>query len=803
MLVRGPEVDTRSFSAFNSICKEYGSKAAGLRLIPPAWQPEHACVSTLLHSTWSHGKDISSCDEFHSLWKYLNDHSISRALVRSSGITERLSDRGKYESQGVSEVSEQTLVEAITKVFEYAKVVDPEDKIGIVVQEFLHPDMAGHLSNEHRVSPTKNQWSYEVETPVWNPSKGLNSRFAPSPDPMEELRCGPRLPHQSLRSLANFLAKALPERCHVEWIVHDGILWVVQVDVEWKEHERGFDPTHGFQLEAPPELQFVPLTELKLYEIGSSTRWRKLLNLNDFDFESTDEAPKIYQLSPMLLKKAEKNSSYRSKLIREMTGATGNRAVVRTDCEQEGVRQFNLPRTDTVSAIEAVNWCTTMISEFESKAIDLDNFVFLVHAFLPAESAAWAYASPDNPLVVIDALWGLPDGLQVLPVDTIEVNVLKGQVSGTKSTYKPRFLVQSDDGTWTYQKIRSHVARSRVLSKKDALEIAQRTHRIARSLADDAQIMWFSGVPGGYGIGRNVPWFRSRERAQEAPRRQEKYPPITVRNPSELESIPKSNVTIRLSPEASLIRNEEFLQKVIDVAKERDVPVEIEGSILGHTYYRLSEAGVSTIVANLPKYYRTRKKQVFGKIVRDRVPANIEAGGEVVVEARLNSEDLLVGLAGKLFEELEEFISADDESSSTSELADLLEVLKGMAAAIGVPWETVAEAAAIKSQRRGGFLDGRVLLETSLPSPKNPLETKAVVNLRDLGGISNFEDRVEIDITNLVSTIGRNSIVLSIPGSSNRYRLSLRSGSFVLTRLDRTNEPSDNSQLSLFDLHSN
>jgi hypothetical protein len=37
---------------------------------------------------------------------------------------------------------------------------------------------------------------------------------------------------------------------------------------------------------------------------------------------------------------------------------------------------------------------------------------FLVHKFIPARTGAWARADPASAIVRVDALWGVPDGLQ-------------------------------------------------------------------------------------------------------------------------------------------------------------------------------------------------------------------------------------------------------------------------------------------------------------------------------------------------------------------------------------------------------
>ena len=196
------------------------------------------------------------------------------------------------------------------------------------------------------------------------------------------------------------------------------------------------------------------------------------------------------------------------------------------ECVQKGIDRFNLPRTDTTSVENALEWCGKIIADFEKRSISKRNYIFLFHAFLPAKSAAWAYAKPGNPVVIVDALWGLPDGLQVLPVDTYEVNVKQNKVVQTNSTYKPKFLTELPDGSWDYRDVKSHCGRQSVLSKSDKLEVARRTAKIADKLGDDAQIMWFCEIPLGYKVGRNVPWFRSRERFRPSSQTGTKLPTL-------------------------------------------------------------------------------------------------------------------------------------------------------------------------------------------------------------------------------------------------------------------------------------
>lgn len=690
------------------------------------------------------------------------------------------------------------MIAQLTVLYEKVKRIDSHAALGIVVQEYLPVKFSGHLSNEHRVSPTINQWSYELEKPNWAPSKGINSKLTTSPDPATLLRCGNQIPHQPLRSVAHFLAENFSTRCHIEWMVYESTLVLAQIDFEWPENDQGIDPKKDIKSKQPPDLDLEKATSFSPYKIGSKTKWPKLQNLSDFDFQDGNFPPRIYPLSPKKIFDACASQGSLDALKSELISLTGNRMVVRTDCIQKGIEKFNLPRTDTMTADSALDWCHSKMKLFKDKGISERNYVFLFHAFLPARAAAWAYAKPDNPVVIVDALWGLPDGLQVLPVDTYEVNVNKEKVVQTKSTFKPKFLTELPDGTWDYRNIKSQCGRHQVLSKADKLEVARRTANIAQKLGEDAQIMWFCDIPLAYQVGRNLPWFRSREIFDPSPRQEVRYKPYKVSTPRDLELLPSEKVTLQLSPDADLIRDETFLDAIVAVAKEKSLPVQVEGSILGHAFYKLDQEGIPVVLSNAPKYYRKRNKQIFGKLVRDKIPANIAAGGETVKVAKLAKSDLNLGLAGKLLEEIEEFLRASDTEEKAEEIADILEVVKGLASSCGFSWAHIERLAKEKARKRGGFKDGRVLIETALPHRDSPVERQEQVRIAALGRVECTETLAEVPASSLLSTANGPGVIFSFEEDSSRYRVSIKNGRLQIARLDTKVPDSNGGQRELF-----
>ena len=98
-----------------------------------------------------------------------------------------------------------------------------------------------------------------------------------------------------------------------------------------------------------------------------------------------------------------------------------------------------------------------------------------------------------------------------------------------------------------------------------------------------------------------------------------------------------------------------------------------------------------------------------GKLVRDRIPEIIAAAGRQPVVRRLGRAELRPALLAKLAEESAELAAAEGDDV-VGELADVLEVVRALAAEAGVDWATVEEAASAKATERGAFRQGWLLV---------------------------------------------------------------------------------------------
>ncbi|MEV4119567.1 nucleoside triphosphate pyrophosphohydrolase [Micromonospora sp. NPDC049645] len=94
------------------------------------------------------------------------------------------------------------------------------------------------------------------------------------------------------------------------------------------------------------------------------------------------------------------------------------------------------------------------------------------------------------------------------------------------------------------------------------------------------------------------------------------------------------------------------------------------------------------------------------KLVRDRIPAIIEAAGRSPVIRRAEPREMLPLLRAKLVEEVDEFLASDDPM----ELADVLEVVFALASRLNLSQTELEQARARKAADNGAFNDGVILL---------------------------------------------------------------------------------------------
>jgi len=171
----------------------------------------------------------------------------------------------------------------------------------------------------------------------------------------------------------------------------------------------------------------------------------------------------------------------------------------------------------------------------------------------------------------------------------------------------------------------------------------------------------------------------------------------------------KTTIKLKLNPE--ILRERDLIESIETFAKSKHIPIELEGSILAHTYYILRKTGaqVKCILPFDPKY----KKQKFYKLVRDKIPINIESKGERVRTVKIDSNQLLAFLKKKAIEEANEFFWEAEPDKIIEELADLYEVIRASCKIFDLPIADLEKIANKKSEKKGSFESGIVLLDTT------------------------------------------------------------------------------------------
>ena len=774
-----PGSQTASHDFFSTIL-HYGTKVAGLQILAPAWVPPYVAIPAWVSDEWASDPTewVSRARRkgvnLHRAFAVLAAISPEGIIVRSSAVGEGLDDRGLYQSRRVrSNAPVEDLIAAMQEIYGHFVSRGRHSAMGICLQRYVMPEFSGHVSNEIRVSATRNQWKFGVQTPAFAPDRGLNSKFAAPPDEMKPLSLGSQSDiAPALRRACHWVNLRIDSRSHLEWCASNGQLWIVQLDQE-SPTSSGVNPhvMPEARVSKVPSQEAVGDPIFSLYRVQADLPWRKLQNVRDFWTGPEPPRHRLFFAAGDQLEGILGRQDGERQLADEIDALTGGRAVLRTDCLNAAVRGFNLPRTHTVDGAAAAKWIRQTLTTMAAKGASANELAIILHRYIPARAAAWSYYSPGDDYVQIDCLWGLPDGLQFLPHDTLQIDARTGEEAAAQIRYKPDFLQEQEDGDWRYVGVARQYGRDRVLSREALRHLALETVAVARKIKDRAQIMWFCDLPAELGMGQHLPWFRSKEYAGIELAARPALPTARARNLADLDLIDhkKGSFIIQVSPEVELVRDDEaFLDRVVAIAAKRSLPVELEGSILGHAYYRLRSAGILVLVPQ-PKYPRVRGRHQHYKVVRDAIPHNIQAKGERVSFGRLPAEEASVALIGKLFEEGLELNAAREPTEKLEELADVLEVVRGLAITNGIDWDALLAAALDKRQKRGGFEHQTVLLETARPTPGREEvpnmvgEPQPSISLRDLGIVAVEGSEALISFPKLLS-FGGTEVELSLGG---------------------------------------
>ena len=97
-----------------------------------------------------------------------------------------------------------------------------------------------------------------------------------------------------------------------------------------------------------------------------------------------------------------------------------------------------------------------------------------------------------------------------------------------------------------------------------------------------------------------------------------------------------------------------------------------------------------------------KKKYYYQKLIRDKIPEKIKAGGDEYKTRILSKAEFEKEIKKKLVEESKELANAS-KYELLSELADVLELSKSIASHYRIPFSKVEKFQEEKRKKRGGF----------------------------------------------------------------------------------------------------
>jgi predicted house-cleaning noncanonical NTP pyrophosphatase (MazG superfamily) len=723
-----------------------GAKARGLLWLPSAWVPPFFVLSRDFHAQFIASSSGEKKRLIHD-WAHLLEQGVRLSglnvagtlHLRSNAVSETITERGKYQSLICQR--HQWLGELRT-FFEKAAKIDATEPIGVVIQRYIEPLVSGHLSNARRVAEEYRDAVIELieEASGQMTEERLSFRRwrRPKAASSDALSCRRR--EELLPVLREPLAYAAgkKKRVHFEWLWDGRFVYVVQAD-QASERQSGVSPESllaGPQdTGSPKSLQVFRAADRKDTEHSKKLRNHFLYADNGF------RQPPFYLLTESAVIRELLAGTVRTHLLSDLGTLTKRPLVIRTS--STSATGALLPRSDLLrSANDAGAWLTgAFAQEINRTQLPPEGLTLIAHHFVPALGAAFSTASPDKRRVYIEALWGIPEGLYYYPCDAylIDTQVLSANDLREQSKdgfqiweerrFKGEFVAPNKEGKFVvHTTLQPWDWKGTVADDSVARDIALFTRRLAAIEGKPVKLMWFLGCPSWTGLPSALPWYHDFEAddwttAGSNYQRNSRDEIVSLSTLNDLEKLEQKalksykpsnarRLVIRLNPvEDLIIRNQAVAERIGKAACGLGAIVELQGGVLSHLYYVLRRTGADVAVRNRPSF--SVPPAAIQKLVRDKIPHVVAAGGEVAKISHLAPEELVAALKIKL---VEEAFEARDAAASdlVHELADVLEVVDALTEVSQISRKELQKVRQMKRARRGGFKRGVVLLETSL-----------------------------------------------------------------------------------------
>lgn len=719
-----------------------GWKAVGLSTLPAQWVPPFFVISADCLTGPVDGATeeyiAQAIQEALSSVEFV-DHTP--VFIRSSGVAETLHVRGQLDSVECVAREIWTRAKELTQRLATIAPVGA-GAIHLVVQKSVAVAEKGHLSNERRLSHEPRDWVAEFE-----PANGEFGRTEPvavrtwrsgkAIETSTRLECSARTAIGIVLKRVGAWAMRFSSRLHLEWVWDRSAVWLVQADDA--SVSGGIDPRSVI----PKHIPVLKTDELHAFRAAGEAEFATYGKLRNAKLYSDlgYRMPPFYVLDEQAVLSALLNGALTDELAADLSVLTQRPFIIRTDGTGiPSAKREMLPRSDELRSLaDAKSWLTGTFASFvrDSELADA-GLCLIAHHFIPSVASAWARAEPGNPIVRIESLWGIPEGLYWHSHDTFEVDTGSKVIGNTeiggdlayglreRLRYKGTFIAADEEGHWVPQITDAAHDWARSITRTQWIfEIAQTTRRVAERSTKATSVMWFVDNHPEATLHRVLPWFHSpsvlESGPKAAPRRKRRSShDVVIRHAADWEHL-KSSIEggqtierVVMAPvDTELIRNASFAAELAQLAKKIGFVVELSGGILSHAYYMLSREGCRVECVDL--FGAGEEVVEFHKLVRDGIPDMIRDRGEKVESVALKGDALVSALRQKLVEEAFEALDAGSGDELLGELADVQEVLLALAAALNIDQASLDGERLKKRKKRGGFEKGLMLLKTATP----------------------------------------------------------------------------------------
>lgn len=674
-----------------------GGKALGLCLIPAAWSAPFFIISKDMFAEYILNEDVAIINKYmYNIKSVLETLDIKgRIILRSTAVNEGMKERGRFESV---ETSVDDIESALGDLLFKLKNI-PNNGMPIIVQKLISPVFTGHMSNERRFSQDNRDWKIETyhENDKFDQDticvRTWRTKYNIVEITNHQLVANSKTFISELQKVAFYwyiLSKDLKCRFHLELVFDGYAIYIVQADRSFTKDE-AINPK-SYDIRIKQALTTWMPNILRRFNPNEASIYKKLQNVKSYNDLGFCTVP-LYVLDDQTalsnLHKGIISEELKSDI---MTLIEVHPIVIRMDIKsEEKSKKQMLPRSNEIYNFDdAIAW----LKENVKIILGQQEGIFIFHNFVPATSSAFVHAIPNNRIVKIQSLWGLPEGLYYNYHDTIIVDlgtnyletVTKSTVKVTvKNRYKDLFVLPNKDGKWVTCEIKEpYDWRCSIEDNESIFDMAFKSQKLANMLNEEISVMWFVGIDSSFYGDNNLPWFH--EKVSFASYTPDDYKrkyfaeeEKVINCSEEMEELVSSgsidNIKcIRLKPNCEKdLRNKELIANIGKLAVENGIVILLDGTQLTHSYYQLKATGAKVVCSDKDELLYSDTLE-FNKLVRDKIPEKIISNGEHVKCSMVTRPLLDRLLLEKLLEEAYEVNDAESTDDIIFELADLTEI---------------------------------------------------------------------------------------------------------------------------------